>query len=105
MGIAAADGLVVLAVVVAWIAVSAPREFPAELERIFAVLVAALTLGMVFVIQHTQARQQAATQANSMRSFMRCPRLMTRWSGWSMGQMTSCGRPPTPTARSGRPRG
>jgi low affinity Fe/Cu permease len=55
-------GLVVLAVVLAWIAVSAAAGFPAGLERIFEVLVAALTLGMVFVIQHTQARQQAATQ-------------------------------------------
>ena len=31
-------------------------------EGIFQSLVAALTLAMVFVIQHTQARQQAATQ-------------------------------------------
>jgi low affinity Fe/Cu permease len=29
---------------------------------VFQTLVAALTLAMVFVIQHTQARQQAATQ-------------------------------------------
>jgi low affinity Fe/Cu permease len=31
-------------------------------RRYFQILVAALTLAMVFVIQHTQARQQAATQ-------------------------------------------
>jgi low affinity Fe/Cu permease len=55
-------GLVVLAVVAAWLALSAAEGFPDRLERIFEVLVAALTLGMVFVIQHTQARQQAATQ-------------------------------------------
>jgi low affinity Fe/Cu permease len=55
-------GLVVLTVVVAWIAFSAAEGFPDGLERIFEVLVAALTLGMVFVIPHRQARQQAATQ-------------------------------------------
>jgi low affinity Fe/Cu permease len=31
-------------------------------ETVFQTLVAALTLAMVFVIQHTEARQQAATQ-------------------------------------------
>ena len=36
--------------------------FPGPEERIFQTLVAALTLAMVFVIQHTQAREQAATQ-------------------------------------------
>jgi low affinity Fe/Cu permease len=55
-------GLLVVAVAMAWIALSAAEGFPDRLERIFEVLVAALTLGMVFVIQHTQARQQAATQ-------------------------------------------
>jgi low affinity Fe/Cu permease len=55
-------GLVLLGSAVTWIAVSAAAGFPDRLERIFQVLVAALTLGMLFVIQHTQARQQAATQ-------------------------------------------
>ena len=36
--------------------------FPARWETIFQTLVAALTLTMVFVIQHTQARHQRATQ-------------------------------------------
>jgi low affinity Fe/Cu permease len=36
--------------------------FPGRWETVFQTLVAALTLAMVFVIQHTQARQQAATQ-------------------------------------------
>jgi low affinity Fe/Cu permease len=36
--------------------------FPARWETVFQTLVAALTLAMVFVIQHTQARHQRATQ-------------------------------------------
>ncbi len=36
--------------------------FPGTWERAFQTLVAAITLVMVFVIQHTQARHQAATQ-------------------------------------------
>ena len=54
--------LVVLAVVVAWVAMSIAAGFPARWETIFQSLVAALTLAMVFVIQHTQARHQRATQ-------------------------------------------
>lgn len=46
----------------AWIIVSIAAGFPARWETIFQTLVAALTLAMVFVIQHTQARQQRATQ-------------------------------------------
>jgi low affinity Fe/Cu permease len=45
-----------------WVAVSAAAGFPARWEIIFQTLVAALTLVMVFVIQHTQARHQRATQ-------------------------------------------
>src|ERR1700747_1149423 len=45
-----------------WIAVSTAAGFPARWETIFQTLVAALTLTMVFVIQHTQARHQRATQ-------------------------------------------
>jgi len=45
-----------------WVAVSAAFEFPSGWERIFQTLVAAVTVVMVFVIQHTQARHQAATQ-------------------------------------------
>lgn len=46
----------------AWVAFSVTVGFPARFETIFQTLVAASTLAMVFVIQHTQARQQAATQ-------------------------------------------
>jgi low affinity Fe/Cu permease len=56
-----ASGLVVGATAV-WIVVSVAAGFPARWEIIFQTLVAALTLVMVFVIQHTQARHQRATQ-------------------------------------------
>jgi low affinity Fe/Cu permease len=46
----------------AWVALSAVFNFPDRWERIFQTLVAAVTVVMVFVIQHTQARHQAATQ-------------------------------------------
>jgi low affinity Fe/Cu permease len=55
-------GLAVVAVAVAWIALSAAAGFPERLEQAFEVLVAALTLAMLFVVQHTQARLQHATQ-------------------------------------------
>jgi low affinity Fe/Cu permease len=45
-----------------WIVVSIAAGFPARWETIFQTLVAALTLTMVFVIQHTQARHQQAAQ-------------------------------------------
>jgi low affinity Fe/Cu permease len=45
-----------------WIVVSIVVGFPVRWETIFQTLVAALTLTMVFVIQHTQARHQRATQ-------------------------------------------
>jgi low affinity Fe/Cu permease len=45
-----------------WIVVSIVAGFPARWETVFQTLVAALTLMMVFVIQHTQQRQQRATQ-------------------------------------------
>ena len=47
-----------------WVLVSLADGFPGRWETVFQTLVAALTLtlAMVFVIQHTQARQQAATQ-------------------------------------------
>lgn len=47
---------------VLWVVFSAVKGFPTRLETLFQVLVAALTLAMVFVIQHTQARHQVATQ-------------------------------------------
>jgi len=54
--------LIVLGGVVIWVLVSLAEGFPGRWETVFQTLVAALTLIMVFVIQHTQARQQAATQ-------------------------------------------
>jgi low affinity Fe/Cu permease len=54
--------LIVIAVDVAWVLASIALGFPGLGERVFQTLVAALTLAMVFVIQHTQAREQAATQ-------------------------------------------
>ena len=51
-----------VAAVVVWVFVSAIFGFPARLETRFMTLAAATTLIMVFVIQHTQARAQAATQ-------------------------------------------
>lgn len=47
---------------VLWVLYSAAFGFPARLESVFQTLVAATTLAMVFMIQHTQAREQAATQ-------------------------------------------
>lgn len=46
----------------AWLVVSIMAGFPAYWETVFGVVVAALTLAMVFVIQHTQARHQRAIQ-------------------------------------------
>lgn len=54
--------LAILTADAAWLCYSTVIGFPARLETIFQTLVAALTLAMVFVIQHTQARQEAATQ-------------------------------------------
>ena len=45
-----------------WVLFSVRFEFPTRLETVFQTMVAAVTLAMVFVIQHTQARQQAVTQ-------------------------------------------
>ena len=54
----------VLVVVVAgtWLIVSIVVGFPNRWETIFQTAVAALTLAMLFIIQHTQARHQRATQ-------------------------------------------
>jgi low affinity Fe/Cu permease len=59
---AALTAVSVLAAGIAWVALSVVYDFPDQWERIFQTLVAAVTLVMVFVIQHTQARHQAATQ-------------------------------------------
>ena len=52
----------VVTAVVLWVLYSVAFGFPARLETAFQTLAAATTLAMVFVIQHTQARAQAATQ-------------------------------------------
>jgi low affinity Fe/Cu permease len=57
-----AVALLVLGAVVTWLVVSVAAGFPARWETVFQTLVAALTLAMVFVIQHTQGRHQRATQ-------------------------------------------
>jgi low affinity Fe/Cu permease len=54
--------LIVISADMAWVLLSVALGFPGLEERIFQSLVAALTLAMVFVIQHTQAREQVATQ-------------------------------------------
>jgi low affinity Fe/Cu permease len=61
----AARPVVAVAAVVAdlaWMAYSASLGFPTKMDAIFQTLAGAVTLAMVFVIQHTQARQQVATQ-------------------------------------------
>ena len=57
-----AAAVIVLAAAGAWLVVSIVVGFPARWETIFETVVAALTLAMVFIIQHTQARHQRATQ-------------------------------------------
>ncbi|MHB1491710.1 MAG: low affinity iron permease family protein [Cellulomonas sp.] len=52
----------VVTVVGLWVLYSAVFGFPARLETIFQTFASATTLAMVFVIQHTQARAQEATQ-------------------------------------------
>jgi cobalamin biosynthesis protein CobD/CbiB len=61
----AARPFLALAVVAAdsvWVIASAALGFPASLDSVFQTLVAALTLAMVFVIQHTQEEEQQAIQ-------------------------------------------
>jgi len=54
--------LAVVTADVVWVLYSAAVGFPARLETVFQTIAAAVTLAMVFVIQHTQARAQEATQ-------------------------------------------
>jgi low affinity Fe/Cu permease len=54
--------LAVLASSAGWLIFSAVVGFPSRPARIFQTIVGAVTLAMVFVIQHTQSRQQSATQ-------------------------------------------
>ena len=57
-----AFALSIVAADATWVIYSVFGGFPGRLELIFQTVVAALTLAMVFVIQHTQARQQSVTQ-------------------------------------------
>ena len=45
-----------------WLVVSIVAGFPAHWEVIFQTVVAAITVAMVFIIQHTQGRHQRASQ-------------------------------------------
>jgi low affinity Fe/Cu permease len=54
--------VLVVAAAGAWLIVSIVAGFPARWEAVFQTVVSALTLAMLFVIQHTQARYQRATQ-------------------------------------------
>jgi len=57
-----AAAVIVVTAAGGWLIVSIATGFPAGWETIFETVVSALTLVMVFVIQHTQARHQRATQ-------------------------------------------
>jgi low affinity Fe/Cu permease len=54
--------MVVVAADLVWVLYSTVAGFPGRVEAIFQTLVGALTLALVFVIQHTQAREQLVTQ-------------------------------------------
>ena len=58
----AAAGLVAGAFVVVWVTVGAFARFPHWWETVLYATSASVTLVMVFAIQHTQSRQQLATQ-------------------------------------------
>jgi low affinity Fe/Cu permease len=57
-----ATGLVVAALVAAWVVFGIASAFPGWWDNVLFVASSTITLFMVFAIQHTQARQQAATQ-------------------------------------------
>jgi low affinity Fe/Cu permease len=54
--------VLVIGAAVIWIAISVAAGFPSQWEIVFQSVVAAVTLAVVFIIQHTQARYQRATQ-------------------------------------------
>jgi low affinity Fe/Cu permease len=47
---------------VLWVIYSVAAGFPGRIESIFQTLVSCVTLAFVFVIQHTQTREQVVTQ-------------------------------------------
>jgi low affinity Fe/Cu permease len=54
--------LIIVSAAALWVLCSAIFGFPNRWATVFQSMVAALTVAMVFIIQHTQAREQAATQ-------------------------------------------
>jgi low affinity Fe/Cu permease len=56
------SGFAALAVVLVWVAFGATMSFPDWWTNVLYSAASSITLVMVFVIQHTQARQTAATQ-------------------------------------------
>jgi len=78
----------------------------------FEALAAAVTLVMVFALQHTQARQQAALQ-RKLDEILRVPAPTPAWSTWRQQPKTSCTpsgnattrSAPTPSTSTGPDRG
>ncbi len=58
----AAAGLIAAGAVLAWLAVGLLTRFPSWWQTVLYSVSSSITLVMVFAIQHTQARQQSATQ-------------------------------------------
>ena len=54
--------IIVVAVAGTWLVISVAAGFPTRWEIIFQTVVAAITLAMLFVIQHSQVRHQRASQ-------------------------------------------
>ncbi len=55
-------GLIAAGALMTWIAVGFVTGFPRPWESVLVVVSSSVTVAMVFVLQHTQARQQAVTQ-------------------------------------------
>ncbi len=55
-------GLIAAGAVLAWVAVGLLTGFPSWWQTVLYSVSSSITLVMVFAIQHTQARQQSATQ-------------------------------------------
>jgi low affinity Fe/Cu permease len=58
----AAAGLTAAAALIGWIVAGVALEFPGWWDNVLYIVSSSVTLLMVFTIQHTQARQQSATQ-------------------------------------------
>lgn len=55
-------GLIAAALILAWVVYGFAIEFPAWWDNALFIVSSTITLILVFAIQHTQARQQTATQ-------------------------------------------